>query len=187
MPNPTPAQIKNVLSKLKKGLPLFQEDIFSIAWEFTFAHGQYQLLKEIQEHNQPLAECLLIFRKRLRQAAAEDEMKTTVDHLILHYIINTDGPVAELEDDDPFDVFDAATRYARTLCVKVKKEGSKGAAVLVVNGKEVLCKRWADVPGLSAAQALRLAGPEINRARYGRTILFLRLLLVLTLTGRNTA
>ncbi|MBC7776455.1 MAG: lipase family protein [Phycisphaerae bacterium] len=165
MSDPTLESIQQSFSRLQNGLPLFQQDIFNIAWEFTFSPTQYPLLKEIHSYNQKLAESLLLFRKRLQQAAVDADLESALDHLVLHYIINTDGPIPELEDEDPFDVFDAATRYAQTLCVRVSKRDS-GDSILHVNGKEVLCPGWA--PGVSAAWALRQVGPVINRARYGR-------------------
>ncbi len=167
MSEPTVENIQQSFSRLQQGLPLFQQDIFNITWEFTFISNQYQFLKEIHSQNQKLAESLLIFRKRLGKAAIEKNVKSVIDQLILHYIINTDGPIPEFEDEDPFDVFDAVVRYAETLCVRIRK-GENEDSTLHLNGKEVQCHNWTAVPGLSAAWALRQAGPVINRLRYGR-------------------
>lgn len=167
MKDPTQENIQQSLARLQNGLPLFQQDISNIAWAFTFFPGQYQFLTEIQAYNLKLAESLLIFRKRLLQAAIDSELESAIDHLILHYIINTDGPIPESEEEDPFDVFEAATRYAQTLCVRVSK-GENEDSILSMNGKEVLYSGWGAVPGWSAALALRQLGPVINHARYGR-------------------
>ncbi|MBK8555441.1 MAG: lipase family protein [Lewinellaceae bacterium] len=146
---------------------MFQQDICNIAWAFTFIPNQDQLLMEIHAHNQKLAESLLIFRKRLLEASVDSGLDSVIDHLFLHYIINTDGPIPELEDEDSFDVFDAAARYAQTQCVKVDKGQNKGS-VLYLNGKKVPGPEWGAVPGSSAAWSLRQVGQVINRARYGR-------------------
>ena len=167
MPVPTQENIQQSLSRLKQSLPLFQQDIINIAWAFAFLPDQNRLLMEIHAHNPKLAESLLIFRRRLVQASGGQDMEAAIDHLFLHYIINTDGPIPELEEEDSFDVFDAATRYAQTLCVEVSK-GQNEDAILHLNGKEVLCAGWGALPGSSAAWSLRRIGPEINRARYGR-------------------
>jgi hypothetical protein len=63
--NPTPESIKRSRSKLQKGVPLFQQDIFNIARKFKYADIQYPLLKGIHARNQQLAESFLIFRKRI--------------------------------------------------------------------------------------------------------------------------
>lgn len=163
---PTQENIRQSLSTLQQNRPLSQQDMRNIAWAFAFSPSQDQLLMEIHAHNHKLAEVLLIFRSRLLQASATD-LETAIDHLILHYIINTDGLIPESEQEDHFNVFDAATRYARTMCVDVSK-GENEDAVLHLNGGEVLCPGWGAVPGMSAAWSLRQIGPEINRARYGR-------------------
>lgn len=162
---PSLENIQHSFSRLQKGLPLFQQDIFHIAWEFTYSPAQYALLREIHSFNPKLAESLLLFRKRLQLAAVEADLEPALDQLVLHYIINTDGPIPELEDEDPFDVLEAATRYAQSVCVKISKR-EDAHSILKVNGKEVLCPGWR--PGVSAAEALRQTGPLINRARYGR-------------------
>ncbi|MEI6408220.1 MAG: lipase family protein [Bacteroidota bacterium] len=164
--DPTIEAIKQSLNRLQKSLPLFHQDIFNIAWAFNFSATPYQMLKGIHEKNEKLAETLLLFRKRMKQASAEGELKPVLDQLALYYIINTDGPIPELEDEDPFDVFEAAARYAHTICVRVSK-AENGDAILHVNGKEVRCPLLAP-SGLSAAWMLRQIGPAINHARYGR-------------------
>ena len=130
MSEPTVENIQNSFSRLQKGLPLFQQDIFNIAWEFSYLSSQYSFLMEIHSCNQKLAESLLIFRKRLQKAATNANLAPVIDNLILHYIINTDGPIPELEDEDPFDVFDAAARYAQTLCIKVRKGENEEDSIL---------------------------------------------------------
>ncbi|MDX2133448.1 MAG: lipase family protein [Saprospiraceae bacterium] len=167
MPVPTQESIQQSLLRLKKSLPLFQQDIRHIAWAFAFLPHQDRLLKEIHAHNPKLAESLLIFRKRLRDASADAALESVIDHLFLHYVINTDGPIPEQEEEDFFDVFDAAVRYARTLCVGVSK-GQHEDAILRLNGKEVVCRGWGPVLGTSAAWSLRQIGKEVNKARYGR-------------------
>ena len=167
MPVPTQGDIEQSLSKLQKGLPLFQKDIFNIGWGFTFHPDQDRLLLEIHAHNNKLAETLLIFRQRLGEAAAASNLESAIDALYLHYVVNTDGGIPELESDDPFDVFEAVRRYADALCVGVSK-GNNDVSILHVNDKEVLCPGWGTQPGWSAAWSLRQVGPVINRARYGR-------------------
>lgn len=167
MPVPTQENIQQSFAKLQEGAPLFRQDFFNIAREFVFSPDQDVLLMQIHQHNQKLAEALLIFRHLLQEAAAGAELEAVIDHLLLHYIINTDAPIPELEEEDPFDVFDAVRRYAQTLFVAVNK-GPEGESVLHLNGKQEVCPEWTIVLGCSAAWSLRQAGPVINRARYGR-------------------
>lgn len=147
-------------------MPLFQQDIFNLGWEFTHTDNPYEWLKEIYAHNQKLAESLLIFRKKLHAAKVDYALAPVLDILALHYIINTDGPIPEQETDDPFDAFDAAMRYAQSLCVHLQQD-EQAEAILRINGKEL---RYASIaaPGVSAAAQLRNVGPVINHARYGR-------------------
>ena len=167
MSAPTPGEIQQSLSKLQQGLPLFQKDLFHIAWGFAFHPNQDRLLMEIHIYNNKLAETLLVFRKILREAAAAADLEPAIDALCLHYVVNTDGPIPELEGEDPFDVFEAAARYANARCVDVSR-GANNVSILHVNDKDVICPEWDAVPGWSAAWSLRQAGPVINRARYGR-------------------
>lgn len=146
---------------------MFQKDIYNIAWGFTFHPSQDQLLLEINAHNPKLAETLLIFRRKLRQMAATSGLESAIDAVFLHYVVNTDGPIPEQEGEDPFDVFEAAARYANGLCVAVSR-GANDVSILNINEKEVPCPELAPLPGWSAAWSLRQVGPVINRARYGR-------------------
>jgi triacylglycerol lipase len=166
MVQPTPEQIQQSNTRLHQELPLLQQDIFNLGWEFTRAANQYTWLKEIYNYNQKLAESLLLFRKRLQFATTDQSIATVLDQLVLHYIINTNGPISELEDDDPFDAFDAAARYAESLCVRLQQDEQRDA-ILHINGKEL---RYAGLAaqGMSAAAQLRQVGPVINHARYGR-------------------
>lgn len=166
MTQPSPEQIQQSYARLQQELPLFQQDIFNLGWEFTHAVDPYKWLKVIYTHNQKLAESLLIFRKKLQAATTNYTLAPVLDLLALHYIINTDGPIPEQEADDPFDAFDAAMRYAQSLCVHLQQD-EQAEAILRINGKEL---RYGGIaaPGVSAAWALRNVGPVINHARYGR-------------------
>jgi triacylglycerol lipase len=85
----------------------------------------------------------------------------------LHYVVNTDGPIPEQLEEDRFEVFDAATRYAKTLGVGLSK-APDGTSELHLNGKKLPCPAWGTGSEQSAARTLRKVGPVINRARYGR-------------------
>jgi hypothetical protein len=112
-------------------------------------------LLETNAHNKKLAETLLIFCKTLIEATAKSrDLAPVIDHLFLHYIVNTDGPIQESESSDPFDVFDAATRYAGLLSVGVSKD-TDGNSILHVDDKEVLCPEWRMAPGFTAAWLLQ--------------------------------
>ncbi len=166
---PNQENIEKSLAALKSDPALSQQDFANVVWSFAYHPAQGRFLLETYAHNEKLAETLLVFRKKLSEAVAkEKDLAPMADQLFLHYIINTDGPIQESEDIDPFDVFDAATRYAKLLNVGVSK-GADGNANLHLDEKEVPCPEWGTTPGLSAAWSLRNIGPVINKARYGRT------------------
>lgn len=167
MPAPTQDSIRQSLSLLQQGKPLFQKDMFNIAWGFTFHPEQDRMLLEIQAHNEKLAESLMIYRKIFVRAAAEGNLESAIDRFYLHYVVNTDGLIPEAEGEDYFDVFEASVRYGDTLCIGVSK-GENDISVLHVNGKVEECRKWDALPDWSAAWSLRRVGPVINRARYGR-------------------
>lgn len=165
-----PSQENNQASfaALSNEAALSQKDFSSVVHAFVTYPDQDQFLLQANAHNEKLAETLLVFRKRLTEASAQDsDPAPLIDQAFLHYIVNTDGPIIESEGSDPFDVFDAATRYARSLNVGVSKD-AKGKSILHVDGKEVPCPAWGAVPGQSAAKSLRQVGPVINKVRYGR-------------------
>ncbi len=160
--------IQQSLTALSTNPALSQKDFANIAKAFAFHPEQGRFLLETNAHNRKLAETLIIFRKQLAEAKTQDrDLAPLVDHMFLHYIVNTDGPVPESEDNDPFDVFDAATRYAGLLSVEISK-GIDGISILHIDDKDIPCPEWRIAPGLSAALTLRTIGPVINRARYGR-------------------
>ncbi|MEO6720333.1 MAG: lipase family protein [Ferruginibacter sp.] len=160
--------IHQSLDALRKDPALSSDDFANIVKAFAFHPDQGRFLLEANSHNEKLAETLLIFRKKLAAAIAEgDDLEPLTDQLFLHYIVNTNGPIPEAEGSDPFDVFDAASRYAGLLSVEVSK-GTDGGSILHIDDKDVPCPEWQTVPGLSAALTLRNVGPVINRARYGR-------------------
>ncbi|MEZ5040820.1 MAG: lipase family protein [Saprospiraceae bacterium] len=169
MATPTAIDIQQSLTRLQTGLPLPQKDIYNISWGFSFQPNQDQFLLEVNALNKKLAETLLVFRKRLSDAAANQaaDLVAVIDQVFLHYVVNTDGQILEGEADDPFDVFEAATRYAASLNIGVSK-GEDGSSILNVDGKAVPCPEWGVLPGWSAAWSLRRVGPVINKARYGR-------------------
>lgn len=168
MPAPTQKALKKSLSALRKGLPPLQKDFFNMARAFAFQPGQDQFLLEIGALNKKLAETLIVFRKRLSDAAVAGEPpEAAIAQAFLHYIVNTDGPIPEAESDDPFDVLEAAGRYADLLGVGLKRQ-EDGAAFLEVDDKKLPVSEWGARPGRSAAWSLREIGPAINRARYGR-------------------
>ena len=168
MPAPTKEAFQQSYSNLQNGLPLPQKDFFNIAREFAFQPAQDQFLKQIHAFNKKLAETLIVFRKRLSEAAAKNKgLKPVIDQAFLHYIINTDGLIPDQEDVDSFDVFEAVTRYAKSIGVSVKKKAD-GAALVNVDDKKEPFPDWAPLPGWSTAKLLRKLGPVINRVRYGR-------------------
>ena len=169
MPVPNQASIEASLAALKKDPALSQADFANVVRAFAFHPDQGRFLLETHAHNEKLAETLLIFRKKLAEATTHGkDLAPLVDQLFLHYVINTEGPIQEAEGSDPFEVFEAATRYAQWLNVGVTKDEA-GTSIIHLDGKEVPCPEWGTLPGLSAAWSLRNVGPIINKARYGRT------------------
>ena len=169
MPAPTQAAIQQALSTLQNGLPLSQKDFFDVTWGFAFHPSQNQFLLQTNAFNKKLAETLIVFRKRLNEAAAADDgaLEPLIDLAFLHYIVNTDGQIPTSEGEDPFDVFEAAARYAEWFSVGVRKQ-EDGTSLLEVDDKTVPCPKWGALPGWSAAWSLRKVGPTINKVRYGR-------------------
>jgi len=165
MPTPTEKAIQRSWDNLQNGLPLPQKDFFNIARWFALQPDRDRLLQQVLEPNKKLADALVIFRKGLAEAAAKNQdLEPVIDRAFLHYIINTDGRIPETEDVDPFDVFEAVTRYAGSIGVNVIREANC-ALFLEIDGKKNPFPEWA--PGLSAAGALRKLGQAINKARYG--------------------
>ncbi len=168
MITPTNETIQQSLSKLEGQLNLHRSDIHNITWAFTFQPDKNHFLLTVNAANKKLAETLLIFQRKLKEASANSPaLATLIDQVFLHYLVNTTGQIPEEEGADPFDVFDAATRYAATLSVGVGKDVD-GTSLLQLDGREIPCPAWNAVPGWSAAWSLREVGPVINRVRYGR-------------------
>ncbi|MBK8492903.1 MAG: lipase family protein [Saprospirales bacterium] len=166
MPAPTEKAIQQSLDNLQNGLPVLQTDFSHIAWNFALQPDQDQFLEQVFDRNKKLTETLVIFRKRLTEAAAANQdVEPVIDQAFLHYIINTDGQIPEPEDADPFDVYEAVTRYAESIAVGVIKEAD-GALFLEVDEKKNPFPEW--TPGVSAAGMLRRLGRVINKTRYGR-------------------
>lgn len=166
---PNQENIEASLAALKQDPAVSQPDFANIVWAFAFHPDQGRFLLETYAQNEKLAETLLIFRKKLVEATTEGkDLKPLTDQLFLHYVINTDGPIQESEGSDPFDVFEAASRYAELLNVGVGK-GQDGFPVMLLDEKELPCPEWGTSPGMSAAWSLRNIGPVVNKARYGRT------------------
>ncbi|MBK7337770.1 MAG: hypothetical protein IPJ00_17140 [Saprospirales bacterium] len=123
MPAPTEKAIQLSWDNLQKGLPLLQHDFFHIAWSFAFQPERDKFLQQVLGLNKKLAETLLIFRKRLVEAAAKNQdLDSLIDRAYLHYIVNTDGQIPDSGDADPFDVLDAASRYAGPIGVSVLRK-----------------------------------------------------------------
>ena len=166
MSSPTEQAIQRAWDKLQNGLPLLQQDFYHVASRFALQPDPDRFLEQVFDRNEKLTETLLIFRKRLAKAAAANQgVEPVIDQAYLHYIINTDSPIPESEDMDPFDVVEAATRYAGSIGVSVIKEAD-GAHFLEVDEKKNPFPEW--TPGLSAAATLRRLGQAINKVRYGR-------------------
>jgi hypothetical protein len=165
---PTQEDIQQSLATLKNDATLSQKDFANIVTAFAYHPEQGKFLLETNSVNEKLAETLLVFRRKLAEAIKQEkDLAPLIDHIFLHYVINTDGPIIESEGSDPFDVFDALTRYAELIGVGVSKD-AEGNSILHIDEKEIVCPQWQTVPGFSAAWSLRDAGPVINRARYGR-------------------
>ena len=159
------ASIQASLAALEKDPALSQKDFSNIARAFAFHPDQGRFLLEINAHNKKMAETLLVFRKRLADAIAQGEdLAALMDLVFLHYIINTDGPILESEGSDPFDVFDAATRYAEALLVGLTKDAN-GGSILHIDDKEFPCPEWGAVPGCSAAYGKRIHGMADRAAK----------------------
>ena len=168
MPDSIQQNIDGSLSRLKEDKPLTKSDFVNISWAFAFHPDQDRFLLETNSSNKKLAESLLIFRKRLNEGKIDEaEIRSIIDQVFLHYVVNTKGKILQWEGEDPFDVFGAATRYAQTLSVGVGRQAD-GTSLLILNDKEIACPNWGTVDGWSAAWSLRKVGPVINRARYGR-------------------
>jgi pimeloyl-ACP methyl ester carboxylesterase len=164
MPTPSQEAIQASHANLQSGMPLTRDDFFNIIWAFVHHPDQDRYILETNGFNEKLAETFIIFRKPLVEA---DDIKPVIDRAFLHYIVNTPGQIPELEGEDPFNVFEAATQYAHFLSVGVSK-ADDGTSLLEVDGKKIPCPEWNALPGWSAAWSLRKVGPVINRVRYGR-------------------
>lgn len=171
MSAPSQAAIQQSVEKMANNAPLFKQDFYNILWGFAekTADAQDRSILEINAFNKKLAETLIIFRKEL---AAESQRPDVIDRAHLHYVVNTPGPIPEFEDEDPFDVFDAATRYASMISVGVSK-APDGTSLIEVDGKKIPCPEWGTLPGWSSAWSLRQVGPVVNKVRYGREDLIL--------------
>lgn len=167
MPIPTSGEIQQSLSKLQSGSPLLQKDHFNIAWQFTFLPNREKLLHAVYSENEKLGETLLLFKNRLIEAANNSRLEEMIKRAFLHYVVNTEGAIATGEEEDFFEVFQAATDYAETLRVKVEK-GENEDSILTFNSKKEICPKWGSQKGLSSAKSLREVGPLINEFRYGR-------------------
>jgi triacylglycerol lipase len=162
MESPSNKAIQQSWDKLENGLPLLQKDFFHIASSFTAQPDPDSSLRQMYDRNKKLTETLVIFRKRLAEAADPAQV---IDRAYLHYIINTDGQIPEPEDADPFDVVEAVTRYAGSIGVSVMKEANGGFSLQV---DEKIHPFPEHTPGLSAPGMLRRLGQVVNKARYGR-------------------
>ena len=168
MPAPRPEVVRQALSALQGGSPLLRKAFFNVAWGFAHDPGPGQFLQQTKAFNRKLAETLAVFRKRLAEAADDDAALDAVIHrAYLHYLANTDGQIPEAEGEDPFDLLEAATRYADWLGVGVIRQDD-GTTLLEVDGKKAPGPEWNAQAGRSAAWAFRAAAPAINRMRYGR-------------------
>lgn len=166
MPTPSHTAIQQSLDNLQNGLPLLQKDFFHIAWSFAAQPDQDRFLHQMHDLNTKLAETLIIFRKRLTDAAAQQQdLDPLFDRAYLHYLINTDGQIPEPEDADPFDALEAVTRYAASIGVSVIKE-TDGSLYMQVDEKKDPFPEW--TPGLSAPGKVRRLGQVVNKVRYGR-------------------
>ncbi|MEM9822453.1 MAG: lipase family protein [Bacteroidota bacterium] len=169
MPTPNTARIEQSFAKLNSGQPLAKQDFLNIAWQFAFHPDQDQALMHMLSLNDQLAQCLLIFQRRLNTAKADEaQLNLISSQLYYHYIVNTQGFIHDWEDDDPddYNVLEAVTEYAQLLCVKVKEV--KDIPILVFNDEEKPCSKWGRVEGWSLAWSLRNVGKVVNRVRYGR-------------------
>lgn len=167
MNHPAAESIEKSLSNLQAGQPLTRYDISNLSWNFAFNPDRIQFLKEALQYNLKFAEALVVFQRRLLEAAAGTGIESVIDDLTLHYIINTDGLILNDEKADVFDIFDAAKRYAGMFGVGVRKD-ENNSSILEFNGYDFPCPAWGPEPGKSAAASLRGIGPVINRLRYGR-------------------
>ncbi|MEO8150464.1 MAG: lipase family protein [Bacteroidia bacterium] len=165
--SPSSENIAKSLSRLGSG-SLMDQDIFNIIWQFTISPvaQQNQLLRDIYPENKKLAETLIIYRNRLSQADSLTEYRPQmIDKVFMHYVVNTDGIVPVREDSTPLEILDITRNYSRSLGFSITDT--------VMNG---------DMPALNLAErtepcmdckgadylALRSAGIEINKMRYGR-------------------
>lgn len=168
MPAPEQNAIGQSLSAFQNKLPLFQRDIINISWEFAAQPDQAGFLKQAKSLNDKLAETLVIFRRKLTEAVADDAaLEQAIGHALLHYVVNTDGQIPEPGPDSPFDVVGAATRYAAFLNVAVNQE-EDGSLFLEVDDKKVPFPETDASSDGSSAGPLRRIGQFINRLRYGR-------------------
>ncbi|MCB9284603.1 MAG: lipase family protein [Lewinellaceae bacterium] len=166
MPSPAELAFQQSWDNLQNGLPLLQTDFAHIAQRFALQPDPDRFLEQVFDRNKKLTETLVIFRKRMAEAAASNQgVEPVIDQAFLHYIINTDGRIPEPEDADPFDVVEAVTRYAGPIAVGVVKEAD-GTLYLEVDEKKSPFPEW--TPGVSAAATLRRMGQVINKTRYGR-------------------
>ncbi|MEL6527166.1 MAG: hypothetical protein AAFQ07_15795 [Chloroflexota bacterium] len=118
---------------------------------------------------QDLAETLLLYETRLRVSVT-----ATVSEAYLHYVVNTSAPIPVGTQEDDFDVFAYAQRYAGLFNITLE-EGTdprtgKPATLMTIDdpNEPIVCAEWGAIAGKSSAESLRAVAMEINKSRYGR-------------------
>lgn len=152
-----------------------KKDFKTLCRQFLSGENASQFIRELMGSNKYLAETMILFGRRLRQAGGNpQEVDRVIDQMYRHYVINTQGPIPFMardllasDTDDRFDVLAEATAYAGLLNVGVSKTAD-GGSLLNINGKQVPFSAVSQLPGVSPAQSLRQVGPVINKVRYGR-------------------
>lgn len=175
MKTPNPVEMETSMNAVTSCAGLKKKDFTTICRQYLAGENSSQLVMNLMASNKYLAETVILFGNRLKEAGNdEQEAMRVIEQMYRHYVVNTQGPIPTngtdilaSDTEDQFDVFAEATEYAKSLSVGVSK-AVDGTSLLIINGKEVPCPSWGILPGRSPAYSLRKVGPVINKARYGR-------------------
>jgi triacylglycerol lipase len=147
---------------------LKEQDIFYIIQEFSISTVEKQnlLLRDIYPKNKKLAETLIIYRRRLSEVVSQPKnLKQMMEKVFLHYVINTDGALPNMENATWLDIVQRTKNYAQSLGLSVTDSSAAlPMPTLTLAERKAPCT---DCLG-NDYNALRNSGIEINKMRYGR-------------------
>jgi triacylglycerol lipase len=156
----------NKKAKLSYGSAMVKEqDVIDIINQFTeyTTEDQNLLLQDVYPKNKKLAETLLIYRQRLYEAANNPQLlKQTIKKTLLHYVINTDGPLPIMKDS--VSIIESIKNYGQPLGFNVDDATQEAIPTLTLDDRTEACTNCTG----KDYEAIRNSGIEINKMRYGR-------------------